>query len=190
MHWSCILHLGWGHFQGNLKFWQRYAEFEKHPVLPQLSLSPTELGLQLPGKSSLSSTFPHNDGREGNTMLQLWEPNTALNSFHKFTNLGWLVTRGAFWNTEPILVPLAQEVPDPFSAGCGEGSPCACPVPVLICPQLIAVQLLERGQGSLQTAPYGWCCCPGALITLCTSMYAPEQTVPTALFVFLLREKK
>lgn len=61
-------------------------------------------------------------------MLQLWEPNAALSSPHKFSNLSWLLTRGAFWNTEPILLPLAQEVPEPLSAGCGEESPCACPV--------------------------------------------------------------
>lgn len=140
MHWSCVLHLGSGYFQGNLKFWQRYAELEKHPVLPWLSPShPTEPRLQLPGKGhSAPPSHTTIGGREGNTMLQLWKPNTALNLFHKFSNPSWLLTHGAFWNTEPILLPLAQEVPDPLSAGCGEGSPCACPVPVLICPQLIA----------------------------------------------------
>lgn len=186
MHWSCILHLGSGYFQGNLKFWQRYTELEKHPVLPWLSPShPTESRLQLPGKGhSAPPSHTTIGGREGNTMLQLWNPNTALNSFHKFSNPSWLLTHGAFLKHRAH--PAASGSGSPWPALCRVWGgitlclPCSC----AYLPTADSRALLQ----SLQRAPYSGCCCPATLVTLCTSMYIPKQTLPTTLFVFLQRE--
>lgn len=137
---------------------------------------PSEMGLQLPGKGTLSSTFH-------TTMLQLWEPNTALSSPHKFSNLSWLLTRGAFWNTEPILLPLARGLPEPCLQGVGRDHPVLA-LFLLICPQLIAVQLLERGQEPADS--------PLQLVLLpsssdCTSV--PSKTDCTYCIVCLLWER-
>lgn len=96
-----------------------------------------------------------------------------------------------FWNAEPILLPLAQDVPEPLSAGCGEGHRewllYAWPVPEPVCQQLLRTTVGESTSLWEPSVLLQLLFQPrSSNYTLHSSMHAQNKTIPTSSFFFCL----